>query len=93
MTAVEKPDGVDPVEPAGDRGRDGRGRDGESSPESGSSVARFRLIVASVIVTVWAVMYLRAVLDPGFSPPPELSAVMLATVAWLYGSAALKGRS
>lgn len=71
--------------PVGDGRRPGGSGDGEPP------VAKVRLVVASVVVLVWAVIYLRAALDSGFSPPPELSMVMLAVVAWLFGSAALKG--
>lgn len=51
-----------------------------------------RLVTASVIVAVWTLMYLRAAIDSGFTPPPELSGIMLAVAAYLFGSGALGGK-
>lgn len=44
-----------------------------------------RILVASLVAVVWAVVYLASVLNPAVSAPPELSGVMLAVVTWLFG--------
>lgn len=51
-----------------------------------------RLVVAAVIVVVWAIVYLRAAIDAAFQPPAELSGIMIGVVAWLFGSTALGKR-
>lgn len=47
-----------------------------------------RILVALVIVAVWAVIYLLAAFKAGPAAPPELSGVMLAAVTYLFGSGA-----
>lgn len=54
------------------------------------ATAKLRLVAASVILVVWAAIYIRAAVDAEFRPPAELSAVMLAVVAWLFSSGALR---
>lgn len=44
----------------------------------------FRKAIATVIVVVWAILYLRTIISDEFTAPPELSAIMLAVVAWLF---------
>lgn len=48
------------------------------------------LAVAVVVGVVWAVIYLHAAIDPSFSPPPEVSTVMLAALAGLYAAGVRK---
>lgn len=62
------------------------------APASLDRVETLRIAVAIVIVAVWAIIYLRAAIQPSFSPPPELSGVMLLVVAWLFGTTALRGK-
>ncbi len=40
---------------------------------------------AWVIVVVWAVMYVRRAEDPSFPVPAEITPVMLAAAAYLFG--------
>ena len=81
---MEEPeDGADRMEPDGSDGW---------APISVDRVEVLRIAVAIVIVVVWAIIYLRAAIDSNFSPPAELSGVMLLVVAWLFGSTALKGK-
>lgn len=77
-----------------DNGTDGMESDGTDSgtPASMDRVEVLRIAVAIVIVTIWAVIYIRAAIQPSFSPPPELSGIMLLVVAWLFGTTALRGR-
>ena len=77
-----------------DDGTDSVESDGIDSgtPASMDRVEVLRIAVAIVIVTIWAIIYLRAAIQPSFSPPPELSGIMLLVVAWLFGSTALRGR-
>ena len=77
-----------------DNGTDGMESDGSDSgtPASLDRVETLRIAVAIVIVVVWAIIYLRAAIQPSFSPPAELSGVMLLVVAWLFGTTALRGK-
>ena len=45
---------------------------------------RLRVVVAVVVLAVWAVIYTRAALDKSFTPPAELSGLMIAVVAWMF---------
>lgn len=78
------------MEPPGDRRGDRGSGDGEPSA---ASFSRLRFWVAAAIVAVWVVIYLRSALDASFHAPPELSAVMLGVVAWLFAGPALRGKS
>jgi hypothetical protein len=51
---------------------------------------QLRLVTASLVVALWTVMYLRAAFT-AFSPPPELSGIMLCVAAYLFGSGAFRG--
>ena len=62
------------------------------SPNGMARIETLRLVVAIVIVAIWAIIYLRSAIDSKFSPPPELSGVMLLVVAWLFGTTALRGK-
>ena len=44
-----------------------------------------RIVAATVVIVVWAVVVLGSFLE-GRSAPPELSAIMLATVTYLFGT-------
>lgn len=79
----ENNDGADGLESGGDNG-------GYSSGLA--RIETLRIAVAIVIVVIWAIIYLRAAVDKTFSPPPELSGIMLLVVAWLFGSTALRGK-
>jgi hypothetical protein len=46
-----------------------------------------RILIASLVAVVWAVVYLASVFNPSVNAPPELSGVMLAVVTWLFGRA------
>lgn len=46
-----------------------------------------QIAVACIVALVWAVVYLAAVFNPNLHAPPELSAVMLGVVTWLFGRA------
>jgi hypothetical protein len=48
-------------------------------------VPALRMVVAVLVTLVWASVYLADVLSETFSAPPEISAPMLAVVAWLFG--------
>lgn len=50
-----------------------------------------RIVIATLVAIVWAVVYLASVFVPTVNAPPELSAVMLAVVSWLFGSAFREG--
>lgn len=77
-----------------DDGTDSMESDGPDSgtPAGLDRVETLRIVVAIVIVAIWAIIYLRAAIQPSFSPPPELSGVMLLVVAWLFGTTALRGK-
>lgn len=50
-------------------------------------MSALRIGIAMLVAVVWAVVYLAAVFSGGrFGAPPELSAVMLAVVTWLFGT-------
>lgn len=50
-----------------------------------------RILIASLVALVWAVVYLASVFNPDVNAPPELSGVMLAVVTWLFGRAFREG--
>ena len=77
-----------------EHGNNGMESDGADSgtPTSLDRVETLRIVVAIIIVAIWAIIYLRAAIQPSFSPPPELSGVMLLVVAWLFGTTALRGK-
>jgi hypothetical protein len=77
-----------------DDGTGGVESDGLDSGTSASvgRVEALRIAVAIIIVAIWALIYLRAAIDAKFSPPPELSGIMLLVVAWLFGTTALRGK-
>lgn len=50
------------------------------------NMERLRVATALLITIIWAAAFIRAFLDPSFTPPPELSGIMLAAVTWLFGS-------
>lgn len=50
-----------------------------------------RIVIATTVALVWAVVYLATVFNPKISAPPELSGVMLAVVTWLFGRAFREG--
>lgn len=47
---------------------------------------KLRIAVAVLITVIWAVAYSKAFFDRSYTPPAELSGIMLATVTWLFGS-------
>lgn len=50
-------------------------------------MSQLRIAVAILITLVWAVVYLASVFSYGrINAPPEISAVMLAVVTWLFGT-------
>lgn len=77
-----------------DDGTDSMESDGLDSgtPAGMDRVETLRIAVAIVIVSIWAIIYLRAAIDQDYNAPPELSGVMLLVVAWLFGTTALRGR-
>lgn len=82
----DEQDGLDSVRGV-KRGRSGRGL---ARGDRRDSTAR--IVVAGIIVLIWAIAYLKAVIDPTFSPPPGLSAPMLAAVAYLFGTGLSKAK-
>ena len=79
----ELDDGASDLESRGDLG---------GTPTGVARIEVLRIAVAIVIVAIWALLYLRAAVDSKFSPPPELSAIMVMVAAWLFGSTALRGK-
>lgn len=65
-------------------------RDSNRSSGSSRRMENLRIAVASIIVFIWSIMYIRTFFDPKFNTPPELSIPMMAVAGWLYGSAAFK---
>lgn len=49
-------------------------------------MSALRIGIAILVTIVWAVVYLAAVFSHRYTAPPELSAVMLAVVTWLFGT-------
>lgn len=45
-----------------------------------------RIAVALIVTVIWAAGYIKAIIDPSFSPPGEVSGVMLGVVTWLFGT-------
>lgn len=47
---------------------------------------KLRIAFAIVILIIWAAGYTLAFFDRTFTPAPELSGIMLATITWLFGA-------
>lgn len=45
-----------------------------------------RIAVALIVTMIWAAGYIAAIVDRTFSPPAEVSGVMLGVVTWLFGA-------
>lgn len=45
-----------------------------------------RIAVAVIVTIIWAAGYIMAIIDRTFSPPAEVSGVMLGVVTWLFGA-------
>lgn len=48
-------------------------------------MVKLRVAAAILIMGIWAAGYVLAMADRSFTPPPEVSGIMLAAVTWLFG--------
>lgn len=47
---------------------------------------RLRIAVALLVTIVWAGGYVLAFVDRSYTPPAEVSGIMLGVVTWLFGT-------
>lgn len=66
--------------------RRGTDRPGARLPPTPLIVNKLRIATAIVVIVIWATGYIIAFYDRTFTPPPEVSGIMLAVVTWLFGS-------
>lgn len=48
-------------------------------------MTRFQIIVATIVTLIWAAGFTVSYVDRSFSPPAELSGIMLVVAGWLFG--------